>query len=58
MLALAALLVCSACANQPATPSASLEAPENQQFSSIRWDDVVSARSVARVSNGSFISLR
>ena len=56
MLAFAALLACSACANQPTTTT--LVTPTNQQFSTVQWDDAIAARSVARVSNGGLISLR
>ena len=56
MSALAALLLCAACANQP-TKTTQIT-PTSQQFSAVQWEDAVSAQSVARVSNGSFISLR
>lgn len=56
MLAFAALLACSACANQPSTTT--LVTPTNQQFTAVQWDDAIAARSVARVSNGGLISLR
>lgn len=56
MPALAALLLCAACASQPATTTKIT--PTVQQFSAVQWEDVTSASSVARVSNAGFIALR
>ena len=56
MLALAALLVCAACANQPTTTRA--DAANNLEFSSIRWDEAIAAKQAARVSNGNLIFMR
>jgi hypothetical protein len=56
LLALAGLLLCSACANQPKT--ATLITPAAQEFSSIRWDEAVAAQQSAKVYNNSLIMMR
>ena len=56
MLALAALLLGSACANQ-STTKAGLDGNSSVQVSSIRWDEIT-ANAPARVSNGNLIFMR
>ena len=56
MLALAALLLCAACSNQ--TTTAQLDSSEKFEMSSIRWDEAIAAKQVARVSNGNLIMMR
>lgn len=56
ILALAALLVCSACADK--NPIKRADVSSHQQFSSIRWDEAVAARSAAKVNNTSMIMMR
>ena len=50
MLALAALLVCSACAETNTSPK--------PQASTIRWEEVASATQAAKVSNSGLIMMR
>ena len=55
MLAVAALLLCSACANT--TTKASLSGNSNVEMSSIHWDEIT-AGAPTRVSNGNLIFMR
>ena len=57
MLAVAALLLGSACTNQT-TKKAEMTNEANVQMSSIRWDEVVVPTQSARVSNGNLIFMR
>ncbi len=56
MLALAALLLCSACANQSTTKT-SMNADTSVEVSSIHWDEIT-AGTPTRVSNGNLIFMR
>ena len=55
MLAIAALLLCSACANQTKTSMNNTDT--NLEMSSIHWDEVT-AGTPTRVSNGNLIFMR
>ena len=56
MLAVAALLLCSACANQT-TAKTSLNETSTVEMSSIHWDEIT-AGTPTRVSNGNLIFMR
>jgi hypothetical protein len=57
MLALAALLACSACADQSPVKAA-LAGDSSVQISSIRWDEATAATQSARVNNNGLIIMR
>jgi hypothetical protein len=56
LTALAALLICSACADNAKTVT--LITPASQQVASVRWDETVAANTTAKVSNTSLIFMR
>lgn len=56
MMALAALLLCSACAEKPT--SMNLADTGTQQVASIKWDEAVAATTVAKVNNTNLIMMR
>lgn len=56
MLAVAALLLCSACTNQTTTKT-SLNGESSVEVSSIHWDEIT-AGTPTRVSNGNLIFMR
>lgn len=55
-VALAALLVCSACGEKSSTMT--LVTPTSQQAVAIKWDEAVASGTTARVSNTSLIFMR
>ena len=57
LLALGALLLCSACADTSAT-RASLGGSPNLQMTSANWDEMGSPTQSAKVINGSLIFMR
>jgi len=57
VLALGALLLCSACADSTAMRT-SLVGDAGVQMSSARWDDMASPTQSAKVINGSLIFMR
>lgn len=56
LLALSAMLLCSACGQGPRT--ATLVTPAAQHLPNLKWDEAVAATTTARVSNSSLISMR
>ena len=57
ILALAALLLCSACADA-STKRTSSAGDANVQMSSVRWDEMANPTQSAKVINGSLIFMR
>ena len=55
MLALAVLLLCTACAEKPTTSATNMG---NQQLSSIQWDRATAAHTAAPVRNANLIMMR
>lgn len=56
VVALAALLLCSACGQT--TKTATFVTPASQQIAMVKWDEAVAATTTAKVSNSSLISMR
>lgn len=55
LLALVAVLMCTACADQK---TAQLTTPQNEQLASIRWDEATSANHAALTRNAGLIMMR
>jgi hypothetical protein len=58
LIALAALLVCSACADQSGMRTATIITPTSQTLTASQWNEATAAQTVAHVSNNSLISMR
>ncbi|MES2985145.1 MAG: hypothetical protein V4735_08170 [Pseudomonadota bacterium] len=56
LLALAALLACSACANQ--TTTAFLNPHATPQLTALQWDQATAQQTMARVNNNGLIAMR
>ena len=56
LVALVALMMCSACTDRP-TNTATLLTPTSQQ-ASIKWDEAIAATTTVHVNNASLISMR
>lgn len=55
-IGLAALLICSACADKPTTTA--LVTPTAQQFTALEWDNAIAAPTAAKVTNNNLIMMR
>ncbi len=56
MMALAALLLCSACTEKAST--ATFVTPASQEIAAIKWDEAVAASTTAKVNNTALIFMR
>ena len=59
LMAMVALMICSACAEKPSTAATTtLITPASQQISALRWDEMTAATSAAKVNNNGLIIMR
>ena len=58
LVAIASLLLVSACAERSSSTTASLALNQPQQFSAVRWDELAAAHRAAEVNNNALIQMR